>query len=374
MFKRRCALARAEGFAQRHPLRPVLQIQRTRLFTRADLVPGAAQDFGSHRALAQYRRVGAFAVLARHGELQLRPFAKNLNHLPQLFALRRQQARAAGVEIDRFKLGAVTAEQRPECAKRRRDDPRKQVDDRLPDHRAVAELRVVETTRYRQSEIDAAITILQDRQRQFERQLDRIRAVNPFTERQLVDHHLIVTFELAVAHLVIEVQRDFAGGNLVAGELHRIGSGGDHVDILEYQVDIGIDARREWIELAADARQSEFVDPAVKFELAAGCRIGRQAGDHTGEFMNACAELRTQAQILEIEFRVVDAQSSHCHRKRLGTGGYGGGRRRCRCGSGRLCRSGGNRRGDCCHRLADAGLDRACRRRVRGLLGRRPHQ
>ena len=66
------------------------------------------------------------------------------------------------------------------------------VDDGFPDDLPVAELRIVEASRNRQIQVDEAVAVLQNRNRQVKRKVHRLRTVDTFAEFEFVDHELVV--------------------------------------------------------------------------------------------------------------------------------------------------------------------------------------
>src|SRR5206468_3222889 len=94
------------------------------------------------------------------------------------------------------------AEQRERCRGRLRH----QIDDDLHDDAPDRELRIVERTLDRKVEIDHAVAILEQRNRQQHWQLRRIRAVDVLAERELVEHQLVRCGELAILDLIVHFE------------------------------------------------------------------------------------------------------------------------------------------------------------------------
>src|SRR5690606_17955441 len=116
-------------------------------------------------------------------ERELRALRERVADGLQLLPLERSQPRGTGLESDRAQaiLGgaAEDAAQRPErCA----HDPAEQVSDGLPHYGGNAELRVHAASRNRHADIDAAVLVLEDRDRQLERQVQCRWALHPLAQ------------------------------------------------------------------------------------------------------------------------------------------------------------------------------------------------
>jgi hypothetical protein len=114
-----------------------------------------------------------------------------------------------------------------------------QVDHRFPDQRPVAEFRGIEIAADRQTEVDHAVGVLQQRDGKVQRQVHRLRALYFFAEGQALHHQLVVACQLAFVDLVFQVHRKFPGVDLAAGKLARVGGEPGHFHVAEDNVDVG---------------------------------------------------------------------------------------------------------------------------------------
>ena len=64
---------------------------------------------------------------------------------------------------------------------------------------------------------------LRDGDRQFQRQVQRVRTVDLLAERHLVEDDLVGADHLAVLDAVLEVEREATRGDAIAGELDHVG-------------------------------------------------------------------------------------------------------------------------------------------------------
>ena len=252
---------------------PIFDIDLPRLFLFGHGEAGLARDVPAERHALYRARIRLAIVASRNEEFQLRALRQRFDHAHQLFPLRRQQPRAAGIESDRAQVvPCAAAKQLRQRAERRGDDIADEMPDRFPDQRRQAELRVVEVAFDRYLQGYPAVRILQQVDCELEWQLERVRAVDALAQRELLQRDLVVAFDHAVAHAVIEVQPEAPGGDAVAGKAHRIGRCRDQVDIAQLHPERAAVARRKRIDGSGEARIAEFVDAAFERELAA--RLG----------------------------------------------------------------------------------------------------
>ena len=109
-----------------------------------------------------------------------------------------------------------------QCAKRaewRSHGLGQDIAEHLPDDAADAELRVVERAFDRQIQVDLAAPVGQQREREPDWQLGRLRAVDRLSERQLVEIQVVDRLELAVFDEVRDIHRQLAFLDAVAGVL-----------------------------------------------------------------------------------------------------------------------------------------------------------
>ena len=199
-------------------------------------------------------------------------------------------------------------------AERRGDYIAEKIPDRLPDQRHQAELRIVEVAVHRQLQRNGAVCILQQRDGEFERQLERVRAFDPLAEREFLERDLVVALDQAVAHPVVEVDREAPGRDAVAGEAHRVRRCAGQVDVAQLHAKGAAVARRERIDRPGQARVAEFVDAAFERELAARFAVARQAVGRARELIDLRHVSRTQAVVGKIERALFDPHASHGYR------------------------------------------------------------
>ena len=193
---------------------------------------------------------------------------------------RRHLLLAGRVECSRarFKVDEVhllaAAEELAEESEWRGRDLGEEPDEGLPDEGPEPEFRVVEAAGHRQVDVDDAIPVLQQCDRKLERQAHGIRALHFFPELELVDHELLLGFELAVLDVVGDVDRQLALLDLVACKSPGVRRDGGHVDACELHADVREERGREQVHLAVDGRWRVTVDLALEVELRPGGRVG----------------------------------------------------------------------------------------------------
>ena len=109
-------------------------------------------------------------------------------------------------ELDVRQLLAASSCQRAEEREWRGGRLRDQIDDDLHDDAPDGELRIVKRPLDRKLEIDDAVAILEQRDREQHRQLRRVRAVDMLAERELVEDQLVRRGELAILDLIVHFQ------------------------------------------------------------------------------------------------------------------------------------------------------------------------
>src|SRR5690606_8936298 len=96
------------------------------------------------------------------------------------------------------------------------------IDDHLHDDAAHREFRIVQRARDRQVDVDVAAGVLQQRNGQQHRQLERVGAAGGLAEGELVEQHLVAGLQGPVLDLVVQVDRQLAAFDGVADVLGRI--------------------------------------------------------------------------------------------------------------------------------------------------------
>ena len=212
----------------------------------------------------------------RHVHLQRRPLDERLQERGHLLLAGRVERGRARVELDEIDLRAAAEEAADEREWRGRNLG-KQPDEGLPDEGPEPELRVVEAAGHRQVDVDDAVPVLQERNRELERQGDGVGALDLLAELELVDDEFLLGVELAVLDVVGDVDRELALLDLVAREAARVRRDGGHVHARELEADVREERRRKQVHLAVDGRGRIAVHLALEVELGARGRVGRKA-------------------------------------------------------------------------------------------------
>src|SRR6185503_12215285 len=108
-----------------------------------------------------------------------------------LLLARRVERDNAWLELDVTQLGTA-AEEAADQREGRRRDLGQESDESLPDERAEPELGIVEAPGHRQVDVDDAVLVLQQRDRELERQGDGVWALDLVAELELVDHEFLL--------------------------------------------------------------------------------------------------------------------------------------------------------------------------------------
>ena len=282
---------------------------------------------------------------------QFRALGEQRGQAHQFFALRRQQAAGGRFEQDGAGLVAVAAEQAPQHAERRRDDAAQDIADGLPDDGTDAELRIVQAAGDRHIEIDAAVRLLEQRDRQGQWNIQRGRTFHALAQCEALEHDAVVALDHRAAHAVVEIQRDASVGDAITGETHGVRRRGGQIDVAQLHAEGGAIARRVKIDGAGQARKAELAHLAIERELTARIVRAGQAVGGAGQFGDVGDEFRLDVGIGEFEAPLRDAHAAHVQRQcRRGIGrGRGGGRHRSRC----RCRARRNNRRRCRRRRLD---------------------
>ncbi len=189
----------------------------------------------------------------------------------------------------------------------------------MPDNWHHAELRVVQIALDRQLQGNSSLRILEQRDRQTDRQVQRIRAVDPFTQLQLLHQHLVLSLELTFGDQVVQVEIEPALADPETGELSGVGSQVGQLDTLEAGGDIQAGHRVERVEAAFDGHRRVSIDLALDVH-GCGCRLAVVDGaDTTIELLHGGGKVGGQGHvgkvcraILDIHFADVDRQRVIC--------------------------------------------------------------
>src|SRR5262249_46136726 len=146
---------------------------------------------------------------------------ERLHQSRELVVFRLFEHRTARLEVNVVHVLAA-AEQMTQQRKRRRRNLAQHIQQHLPDDGSESELRIVQAAGHGQIQINDAIAVLEEGNGNFQRQVPRIRTLHPVTELQLIDHELVSGGQVAVIDLVVDIGRQLALLNLVAGESSRV--------------------------------------------------------------------------------------------------------------------------------------------------------
>ena len=207
-------------------------------------------------------------------------------------------------------------------------------------------------------EIDLALRILEYRDREADRQIDRVGAFDLVAKGELVDEDVVLSGQLLLVEQVVQVDRKRALGYRVARVFGRVGREFGQLDVLRLGLDIDEGERGKGVDRAADSQWRVTVDLAVEFDVGGRRRVCAE-GSHLSSDLGQVGRVVGLDEIIGVvDLTAVKRESSN----------FEVGRERSRAGRGSRTRSGcagvGARRGRCrrgCCRRAWRG----CRRRYR---------
>ena len=175
-----------------------------------------------------------------------------------------------------LELIGLHAHEIAEQRERRGDNLGNKVDQRTGNYPSVAELRIVEITAYGQIYVDLACRILEQGNRQSQRQTHGARMIDFVTEFEIAQYDVVLASQLAFLDLVIEPEVELATRDFPARKRYRICGELGHLDILEYDSKIGILRRIERCYESRYSHETEFVHLAFQFDVR---RFGAARGD-----------------------------------------------------------------------------------------------
>ncbi|MNC35257.1 hypothetical protein D3C75_837330 [compost metagenome] len=169
---------------------------------------------GNQRSIAALR-AGTFDL-----QTQGRAFLERRRQLVEgALGIRCQIAGTGGKGDAAQVLGIAAGDQATDELEWRLGGAQHQVAQGLPDDRHDAELRIVQVAGHRQFDGDLAFGVLEQGHCQANRQIHRIRAFDLLTKLQLLDHHFVLGFELALGDDVVQVDVQPALADAKASEL-----------------------------------------------------------------------------------------------------------------------------------------------------------
>ena len=218
----------------------------------------------------------------------------------------------------------MAAGDRAEQRERRGHGLGDQVDDDLHDHAPDRELGVVERALDRQIETDGAVAVLEQRDREQDRQLGGGRAVDALAERQLVEHELVRRRQPALVDLVVDLERQRALGDAVSRVLARIGRERRQVDAGGLGREIERELARERIQRPAHLDRRDVLDAGGDFDVS-GLR-GRKRRHAARDIRQMRRVVRLDVEVRELHLAVAHLDVADRHgsllrcRRRVGAG------------------------------------------------------
>ena len=245
----------------------------------------------------------------RHFEFQLRPFDQRLCDRAHPLRTGTRKRGIARPKFDELQIG-TGAEQRTQQRKRRRRRLHQQVHQDFPDDRRESEARIVERAAHRQIQFDHAIAILQERDRELDRQRHRILARGLVAEFELIDAQMMLRVERPTHDVVMQVGAELALGDVVAGKFARIGIEDAELDVVEAEREIRVEGAAE-THLSGDRHRSKRPNLAVQVDGGARPGPRRQAGQSALDRFDSGREIRRDRQIREVGLAGIDEDAMH---------------------------------------------------------------
>ena len=192
-----------------------------------------------------------------------------------------------------------------------------QVADRLPDHAAERELRVVDRAADRQVEVDDAVPVGEQRDRELDRQA-RGRALDLLAEGELVEDDLVARRQLA-ARLddVGEVDAHLAALDAVARVLDRVRRQRRQLEVAHLRLQVERERLGERVDLAVDLERRRALDAAAQHQLgelrrlARRRRLGRERGEAAAQLAQVGVVVRLDEAVVVVDAAADDGDRSH---------------------------------------------------------------
>ena len=183
----------------------------------------------------------------------------------------------------------------------------------------VGEFGFIDIAAHRHRQIDFAVGIGEQRNRQIQRQIDRRWTFHALAQRELFQQHLVLAQQFAVVEFVLQIERQLAAGDTASGEGRAVGCQRRHRDIAEIHRHIGKHFGLEGIQGATDLRLAEFIDAAFELQGRARARLRGKPADGATELADHRGERQHQALIGEIHFAVAHVYTLDVdHERRFG--------------------------------------------------------
>jgi len=207
-------------------------------------------------------------------DVQLEPgfLLQCLEQRAELVALRLLEARAPGRELDEIHLLAATKQMRERC-EGCSGHLLERIHEYLPDDCADMEFGIIEAACDRQIEIDHAVAVLEESDRNLQGQVHGVGALDALAELQLIDDEAMLRVELAIVDLVVDVNGQLALLDLVAGKSTGVGCCARELHAAEAHVQIAVRGGRQRIHLPPDMHRRVAIDLALQLHFRARARV-----------------------------------------------------------------------------------------------------
>ena len=211
-----------------------------------------------------------------------------------------------------------------------------QVDDDPHDDAADAEVRIGQRAADRQVDVDHAVTVFQQVDRQQDRQAGGIRAVHLVAKGQLVEEQAVFCLELLLGHAVVHVERHLALGDRVAGVLGGVGGQGRQVHPFYRGGQVQRHRRHQRVDAALYHKRRIAVDPAFQVDFGCLAGLAAQPADFAAQAGDVGPQVRPDKIVGPVDAALLqaDVANAQVQRHRRG-GGCCRQDRRCRRGIGR---------------------------------------
>ena len=170
--------------------------------------------------------------------------------------------------------------------------------------------------------VDHAVAVLEQRDRELDRNRRRVLRIRLVAELQVVDHDVMLRVELAILDLVVQLGRELALADVVAGELAGVRIERRQLHVAEVHREVGVLRGREQVHLARDVDGRVVVDLARQLHLRARVRLRRQARDRARRARRcrsrttARSSSRRKCRAIDVSVTVLMRTGDRCRRWR----------------------------------------------------------
>ena len=223
--------------------------------------------------------------MAHHRHLECGACLQRLGDFVEAGAGLFGQHGAAGLETYGAEFSGIAAAKcAGQQAERRGHGFDDEVDQRLEDHRADAELRVVDRARHRQVDVNHAFAVGQQRRGQAHGQAGGC-ALHRVTKHQLAQHDLVGGRELPVGQdLVGHVHAEFAALDAVARVFDRVRRHGGQLQVAHLGLDVERQGFGQRVEFAQHFERRRAFGAPAQLEVGHLRRILRRDAGKRAEF------------------------------------------------------------------------------------------